>query len=519
MNNASDRERLGWIKHCIVVFCICCAAYLLTGYFGIRSPDSEIVYRAGESLVKGEGFAVKPLESWEAHGVATGIDGKIYSIFGPGQSIIIYPLIKLAHWINSGGWYDSYPHLVQISPYEADNRDLILNKKGEPISNRGPHADRQLVTLMLNVPVTALCIVVFWLMLYRMTGSYWGAGLPSLVLGIGTPFWHYSGTFFSEPLATLFLMTSFYFLVRNDPGFGNVRHERFNLAMSGFLVGMSVDTHISAILFVPFFIAYVVYLSYVQKAQSRNHSAANVLAFLVPFGVMLGLLLWFNHVRFGDILETGRGLGESQNDTVYGHWTSPWAGLWGLIFSSGKGIVLYSPAVLAGVFSLKYFYSRHRALALLVVAMVAFRVLLISCRTDWNGGFSLGPRYLLMAIPFMLLPLGVMLEQKNMQISRKVGFGTAALFVFSSHQLYFNIGEIFEFSYNTLRLSFIRGEYMFFEWKYSPLLHILEGKRGSYLLDAIEAGNYVVWAMGSMALAFFAYSVYWFFCPVIQDSD
>ena len=42
-------------------------------------------------------------------------------------------------------------------------------------------------------------------------------------------------------------------------------------------------------------------------------------------------------------------------------------------------------------------------------AAAIFRYAFIAARSDWHGGFSVGPRYLMMVIPFLLLPLATAL--------------------------------------------------------------------------------------------------------------
>ena len=68
----------------LVLFAICVAVYTLSHYGGIRSPDGEVYYLTAEALADRGSFAVESdLDLWPGFGLAPGVDGKRYSIFGP----------------------------------------------------------------------------------------------------------------------------------------------------------------------------------------------------------------------------------------------------------------------------------------------------------------------------------------------------------------------------------------------------------------------------------------------------
>lgn len=74
--------------------------YTLFMYGGIRSPDSEVVFRTSEALATRNTFAVpEKLAAWPQFGLPKGRDGQRYSVFGPGQALAAMPLVKLGLWL------------------------------------------------------------------------------------------------------------------------------------------------------------------------------------------------------------------------------------------------------------------------------------------------------------------------------------------------------------------------------------------------------------------------------------
>ena len=72
-DNPSETTRMFLPISSVLIFCIGAFLYALMNYGGIRAPDSEIVFRVGESLESNLTFEVaNDLESWKGFGVASG---------------------------------------------------------------------------------------------------------------------------------------------------------------------------------------------------------------------------------------------------------------------------------------------------------------------------------------------------------------------------------------------------------------------------------------------------------------
>ena len=486
--------------------------YSIMSYWGVRSPDSEIVFRTTEALSTKGTFAVSNKLVWKGFGLSKGQDGKLYSIFGPVEAIAAVPLYKLAEAINSTGWYKDSKILVSKSHYVNDGlSDFVM---GDTPKNLEGHSLRMVVSL-LNIIFGTLCVFLFYFIVKAITQSEQSALFTSILFAFGTLIFPYSGMFFSELIATFFAMLSLYLLIYN--GDYKKLHNGLFLITSGISLGLAAATHITAMLFVPFFLIYAALSSKKYSASSLKNFLINGSLYTVGFGLIIILLAYYNLARFGSIIETGRGVSDTTVFLGYGTFVAPWRGLWGLLIGAGKGLFLFCPAIILSIVAWIPFHKKHPLLSFMIIGAVLLRIIFIASRSDWHGGFSLGPRYLVMIIPFLLLPLGEFLKEMMKHRYIKVIF-TFALFslICTAQQIYFALGEIFTFLHIIKLDSLNSGvnpfenDQIYLSWKVSPLLYLLNGFRGPLLLNSITFGNYILWLFLILVAALFFFFLYFF---------
>lgn len=201
MSTARGRWRLKAVLTLGGLFVACVLVYGVTNYGGTRSPDSEVVYLTAQTIARLEGVdAQTGLPLWPGFGVAPGRDGKMYSVFGPVQSLVAAPLVYVASRIDRAGWYRSAPFPIPISHYQGHSLAGLLHSGVQP-GDLEPHAERFLVSF-LNTFVTSVSVVAFAVLLFRLGVTLAGAVLTALLYAFGSLAWPYAETFFSEPLAT-----------------------------------------------------------------------------------------------------------------------------------------------------------------------------------------------------------------------------------------------------------------------------------------------------------------------------
>jgi len=478
------------------------ALFTLTTYGGIRSPDNEVVFRAAQSFADRFRLDVGgSLDDWDGFGVARARDGAQYPIFGPAQSIALAPFV-LAGRAVATAWSGG----PALNPSLYVGRGLFNALYGAPLHDRPAHVLR-LVCASFNVVVGALGAVVFFLILWQLTGALAGPLAGTAFFAAGSLFWPYTGTYFSEPLAMLFVLLSFHGLARIvTRGDREAPPSPRRAARAGLALGLGVATHLTAALFIPFFAA-IPWLQFHRRDRSGARHA--VFGYLGGVAVVLALLGAYNLSRFGNPLETGRTAVPGAADVFgYGIFTAPWPGIYGLLLGAGKGLFLFSPAVVIGLICWPALHRRFPVLSWTLGGAAVARWLFIATRSDWHGGFCLGPRYLLMIVPFLLLPIGVAIDDWIRRGDRRfVPWLAAALILCVAQQAAFCTGEIFTFLHNLkvqaerARIDVFAGDRLYLDRMWSPLFRLLDGRRGPFLLKGVGWSNSQLWLVLSVVLA------------------
>jgi len=120
-------------------------------------------------------------------------------------------------------------------------------------------------------------------------------------------------------------------------------------------------------------------------------------AYALP-GLLLGAasVLWYNHMRFGDVLNQGYSM---WSDGDLGFNVPLASGVYGLLFSSGKSVFQYAPVLLASAWAVPYFWRSRRRDLWLVAVPSLFTLGVIAKWWAWSGDWGWGPRLLLPVVP------------------------------------------------------------------------------------------------------------------------
>ncbi len=229
----------------------------------------------------------------------------------------------------------------------------------------------------------------------------------AFVYAFSTISWAFATYFFQSDVSALFCLLAAYFTIRAT------RHpdsRLFECAMAGVAVavGMFVD-YIDAI-FLPIILFYV-FLVLRDKKEPR---VKPILAFVSTATLGLVLIGLYNYVNFGSPL-TG-------SEQLYLHATSLldefsyplYLGAYLNLFSPYRGLFIYSIFLVFGVFG---FYemskSSYKNETVLLLAFFLGIFIPYSMWYDPSGGEGFGPRFLVAAIPFLILPAGAIIEKKE----------------------------------------------------------------------------------------------------------
>lgn len=404
-----------------LVFCVC--AYVLCAPGRIAFPDDEIVYQTTAALYEHGGLSIEgiPRRTGEPKGQPTGTfgwaegsSGERYGFFGHGLSVIALPMYALGKAAAASA-PEPWRHTIRSDHFF--------------VHGRSQHDDwTRLLVSLTNCLLTPLVLLLAMAWTRRLGFSRGAAWFVGVALGFGTLLFPYTRTFLSEPLSTVALLGAALCLEHHH----RTSNPRW-LWWGALIVGWSCHIHLLNVIAVPAYLGYAF-----APRWSERSSLKRVWAIALVLGSTgLVALAVSQALRFGSPLESGR-------HGLYSHIIVPGLELVALLVSPGRSLWLTSPVLLGAFIGWRKFRHRVPAAAWFCVAMVVSRVLFVATRSDWWGGWALGPRFLLPIIPFALLPVAAAWDSG----SRRVRVGLLLLLGISmALQLHLAQHSIFEWMF------------------------------------------------------------------------
>lgn len=259
------------------------------------------------------------------------------------------------------------------------------------------------VVLVALIPVVAS--ILLGLLLYRCLIDFQISPVVStvvvLIYGLLTPAFAYAGAYYSHPLTAFFLFAAFY-LIRSASAVRPIR-----LAMAGVLLGTAVICEYSVIL-----VAAILFI-YAGLRLYRSGVWWKIVYIALPAGLIGAGLMVYNTAVFGGPFNLGYEYSElwtAQHQTGFMSLTLPRLdAVWGITFSPFRGLFFLSPILLLCLPGFYLWLKSRRYLGEfwvsigVIVAMFLFNTSSIM----WWGGFAIGPRYFLPAVPFLALAAGI----------------------------------------------------------------------------------------------------------------
>jgi hypothetical protein len=323
------------------------------------SPNEMTRWATAAALVEHHTFEITPLLpllGGDAFEDASEVDGRVYSNKAPGAALLGLPAYAVAR-------------LIAGPPSAATMRTTA--------------------NAMRLLAATVPLLLLAWAM--RMSAARFGAseertGVMVLVLLFGTPLFAYGLLNFSHALtaAALFGAWALLFIHRNDYA-------------AGALIGLATISEY------PCAIAGVVLVACAWRRAPR------IIAGGLPFA--LGLAL-YNKLLFGSVFALSSGHERDAqfralaHEGLFGIGLPDPATLLRLLFDPARGLFVFAPILLIAIVAIpraRRVLSAEGFLALVLVPLAL--IVFYSGYPNWHGGWSVGPRYLVPAIPFLLFPL------------------------------------------------------------------------------------------------------------------
>jgi hypothetical protein len=231
--------------------------------------------------------------------------------------------------------------------------------------------------------------------------------LAALGLIFGTPLFAYSAWYFSEPLTVAVLMIAVVALFTRGLDAVPLRHA----VVAGLALGSLLWIRQANVITVPAVLAALL----VAPGEWRRK--------LPPVAIVAGLvgaaglgLLARNALLFGNPFDLGYPPIVEGGRRMIGFDTPLGVGLFAFFLSPGKSLLLFAPVVLLAPWALPRVWKQSRALAVLMVAPLAILLAFYAKYTQFEGGYSFGPRYLIPGLWLLGLTLGIVVRDGSKRV-------------------------------------------------------------------------------------------------------
>jgi len=308
------------------------------------------------------------------------VDGHFYAAKAPGLALFSLPAYAVAKGV------DAIPLGSPTSPPP------------------GAHRVEGRTLWYANLTVVAAFLALLLLIRWAVERSVGTAGTPvALMLGLGTMLLPFATTYFAHDLAAALGFAAF-----GVAAYARTARPLLTIAGAGVLAGLAVVVETPALIVAT---AVALYVAFHPPHLARLCSfAAGALLGIVP-------LLSFNHWAFGSPLRTsyahavkergttGHDVLGANDQGLYGITYPDLGALSDLLFSY-RGLFVLTPITALALVSLPGLARRGlRSEALLVAGLTAAMLLYNASYAYPFGGWSPGPRFLVLLLPFLAFPL------------------------------------------------------------------------------------------------------------------
>jgi hypothetical protein len=323
----------------------------------VENPDTHL--RLTQTRIFSENFTLGlPTDvGEESHGnIAVNTSGSRHMVYNPGQSLFFLPVYYFAQ--------------------------TLSNNDGER------YYTAAFIVSFINFFIHAFCAWLLFNIALSLKASTKKSLFVALVFCLTSYSFSFAQSTYEHHFEMFFILLAYYFIISNN--------LNRNAKYAGIAIALGLLFRSTTILAVPGILILV----------SSNRQRLYFLLYLLP-GVLVILL--YNYFRFGNFLESGYNL--AWQSTI-GNDESIWSlnrvprSAFGFLFSPGKGLLIFSPTILIGLWGAKKFLIKYQELSVSVAMLCAFYLFLFSMNFAWHGSiWAFGPRYILPLLPFLYLPL------------------------------------------------------------------------------------------------------------------
>lgn len=234
--------------------------------------------------------------------------------------------------------------------------------------------------------VAGLGLAGLFCCLRRLDVPLRGAAIASSLAFVCSPWWVYARYYYGENLQICLAAWLLWAWL-------GTREARANGLLLGFLGGMLLNCKATYAVWLVILLGDLIYTG--QKHRDLARRLGTTFLGGLPG---LFLLLGYNLYRYNAPWEFGYGTG---HDGRYGFGNPLWVGLYGLLFSSGKSVFLYTPLLLGLVTAIRYWWPRRHPEMVVLSLIVLGHLGTVACWWQWSGDWAWSPRLLLPVVPVL----------------------------------------------------------------------------------------------------------------------
>ena len=297
-------------------------------------------------------------------------------------------------------------HAAFLIPWYFAGRAFLAIIPGIPYRAREVVEDATLVGS--SATFAALAAALAFLILVRVGISLRVSLVAASVMALSTPILSYSAVLYSEPLTAALLLAAAAVLFAGKSKSVVSWQEA---VLGGILLGATIWVRPAHIIAAPVFL-----VALLVRDGEKGWRAARILAIVVAlFGLAY---LYRNHYLFGDPFDFGYPTVSDGGKNMNSFDTPLFTGLFGFLLSPGKSVFLFAPPILLAIAGIHKLARLDKGLAVVAGALPVVYLFFYATFTQWEGGFCVGPRYLVPAIAVLCLGLGPVLENAGAWIRR-----------------------------------------------------------------------------------------------------
>jgi len=255
--------------------------------------------------------------------------------------------------------------------------------------------------------ILALSMSIFFLICLEHNFSQRNSVILTFILAFSTIIWAYSNTSLNSIPSSLFLLLGYLFFKK----FYRTNQNKF-LFLSSASLGFSFLIRIDMILFIA-----PIWIFILINILKRNTKIYSLIVYSTPLIFSYLVYRFMPALRYISSEDSSSVPLGSEISVFGGIFSSTLSqistGLFGLLFSPGVGLFIFSPILVTVFFSFPDFFRKNKSECILILSFFVMTLLYHANLNHWHGLVGWGPRYLLTIVPFLLIPLGASIETRN----------------------------------------------------------------------------------------------------------